>query len=265
MAAVKHVDVLIVGSGPAGSSTALHLLRIDPTWAARIAVVDKAVHPREKLCGGGVTQLGERVLTGLGLNFEPAHVPVREVRLRLGPATFAVRDDPVLRVVRRDRFDQWLVQQAERQGIEVRQGQAVTAITPWPDYAEVRTEQVTFHAHSLVAADGSRSFVRRKLNWTGQSRMARLLEVLTPEVAERCFEFREGVAIFDFSPMAVGLQGYYWDLFLSFLKSLLVGQNRILMLLVLLEFVSDPCVCNRFPTFLLPIGCFWPRHCLRPL
>jgi flavin-dependent dehydrogenase len=104
-----------------------------------------------------------------------------------------------------------LVQQAERQGIEVRQGAAVTAVTPRPDYVEVLTEQVTFHAHTLVAADGSRSFVRRKLNWTGQSRMARLLEVLTPEVAERCFEFRDGVAIFDFSPMAVGLQGYYWD------------------------------------------------------
>ena len=160
MAAVKHVDVLIAGSGPAGSSTALHLLRIDPAWAERIVIVDKAVHPREKLCGGGVTQLGERVLTGLGLDFEPAHVPVREVRLRLGPATYAVRDDPVLRVVRRDRFDRWLVQQAERQGIEVRQGEAVTAVTPRPDYVEVITEQATFQAQTLVVADGSRSFVR---------------------------------------------------------------------------------------------------------
>ena len=66
MAVVKQVDVLIVGAGPAGASTALHLLKIDPAWAERLVVVDKAVHPREKLCGGGVTQLGEQVLTGLG-------------------------------------------------------------------------------------------------------------------------------------------------------------------------------------------------------
>ena len=84
MAAVKQVDVLIVGSGPAGSSTALHLLKIDPAWAERIVVVDKAIPPREKLWGGGVTQLGERGLTGLGLDFEPAHVPVREVRASVG-------------------------------------------------------------------------------------------------------------------------------------------------------------------------------------
>jgi len=211
MAAVKQVDVLIVGSGPAGASTALHLLKIDPAWAGRITVVDKAVHPREKLCGGGVTQLGERVLTSLGLTFEPPHLPVREVWLRFGRATFAVRDDPVFRVVRREKFDQWLVQQAERRGVEVRQGEAVTAITPRPDFVELVTERATFQAQTLVAADGSRSFVRRKLDWSGQTHMARLLEVLTPEQAEQRFEFREGVAIFDFSPMAAGLQGYYWD------------------------------------------------------
>ncbi|GAG04425.1 unnamed protein product, partial [marine sediment metagenome] len=52
MEAVEHVDVLIVGSGPAGTSTALHLVRQDPDWAWKIVVIDKAVHPREKLCGG---------------------------------------------------------------------------------------------------------------------------------------------------------------------------------------------------------------------
>jgi flavin-dependent dehydrogenase len=55
MKQVEYVDTLIVGSGPAGSSTALHLVQKDPAWAERILVVDKAVHPREKLCGGGIT------------------------------------------------------------------------------------------------------------------------------------------------------------------------------------------------------------------
>lgn len=219
MAAIKPVDVLIAGSGPAGVSTALHLVQIDPAWAGRITLVDKAVHPREKLCGGGVTQLGEQVLAGLGLQFEPPHLPVREVWLRFGEATFALRDNPVFRVVRRDSFDQWLAQQSERQGVELRQGEAVTAITPRADYVEVVTERATFQARTLVAADGSHSFVRRKLDWSGQTRMARLLEVLTPEQAEQRFEFREGVAIFDFSPMAAGLQGYYWDF-----PSLVEGQ-----------------------------------------
>jgi len=52
---IERVDVLIVGSGPSGASTALHLARRDPAWAGRVVIVEQAVHPREKLCGGGVT------------------------------------------------------------------------------------------------------------------------------------------------------------------------------------------------------------------
>ncbi len=219
MTEAKQIDVLIAGSGPAGISTALHLLQIDPTWAERAVVVDKAVHPREKLCGGGVTQLGEAVLAKLGLSVEIPHVPVREVRLMLQDSAFALRDDPVFRVVRRDEFDHWLVGQAQRQGITVRQGEAVTDIIPQAGYLEVVTERTTIHAQVVVAADGSRSFIRRKLKWDDQARLARLLEVLTPEVAEQRPEFLEGVAIFDFSPMLAGLQGYYWDF-----PSLVKGQ-----------------------------------------
>jgi hypothetical protein len=38
--------VAIVGAGPAGLSTALHLLQIDPSWAERMLVLEKAAHPR---------------------------------------------------------------------------------------------------------------------------------------------------------------------------------------------------------------------------
>jgi flavin-dependent dehydrogenase len=96
-------------------------------------------------------------------------------------------------------------------GVTVRQGEAVKAITPYDDYVEVITEKETFHARVLVAADGSRSFVRRALKWDDDSRVARLLEVLTPENDRVQPEFRDGIAIFDFTRMPDGLQGYYWD------------------------------------------------------
>jgi cation diffusion facilitator CzcD-associated flavoprotein CzcO len=47
MASVENTDVLIIGTGPSGSSTGLHLLQQDPAWAKRIIMVDKAVHPSE--------------------------------------------------------------------------------------------------------------------------------------------------------------------------------------------------------------------------
>ena len=219
MIRVEAVDVLIVGSGPAGMSTALHLVQTDSAWAERVVVVDKAVHPREKLCGGGVTRLGADVLAGLDLSFDTPYVPVREVRLIYQDIAFAVRDDPVFRVVRRDEFDYHLVRQAQERGVTVRQGEAVQAVRPHSDYIEVVTDQAIYRARTVVAADGSRSFIRQKLKWHDGPQMARLLEVLTPEMAEQHPAFSDGVAVFDFSPMSAGLQGYYWDF-----PSLIKGQ-----------------------------------------
>lgn len=208
---MEQIDVLIVGSGPAGMSTALHLVQADPTWASRVVIVDKAVHPRDKLCGGGVTQLGEAVLARLGLSVEIPHVPVREVRLLYQDLAFAIYDQPVFRVVRRAEFDHWLVRCGQQAGLTVRQGEAVKEIKPGPDFIRITTDQEMYQAQVVVAADGSRSLVRQKLNWENSSaRVARLLEVLTPEESDLA-EFRDGVAAFDFSPMAAGVQGYYWD------------------------------------------------------
>jgi geranylgeranyl reductase family protein len=214
---IETIDVLIIGSGPSGVSTALHLVKLNPAWAGRVVIVDKAVHPREKLCGGGLTHLAQNILADLGLILEPRHFDVKEARLNYRGKTYSFFGNPVFRVVRRDEFDHWLVKKAEERGVRVRQGEAVKEITPREAYVEVVTERTTFHAQVLVAADGSRSFVRRKLKWDDDSRVARLVEVLTPEDPAASPEFRDAVAVFDFTPMDNGLQGYYWD-FPSYVK-----------------------------------------------
>lgn len=211
MSSIDQVDILIVGSGPSGTSTALHLIQQDPAWAQRMVIVDKAVHPREKLCGGGITHIGQNILARLGLAIEPRNFEVREVRLVYQDKAYSFYANPVFRIVRRDEFDHWLVQKAEAHGVQVRQGEAVQEITPHDDYVEVITEKTTFHARVVVGADGSRSFVRRALKWDDESRVARLLEVLTAENPHVQPEFRDGVAVFDFTRMTDGLQGYYWD------------------------------------------------------
>jgi len=208
---IEQVDVLIIGCGPAGASTALHLVRYDPAWAGRIVMVDQAIHPREKLCGGGVTHIGHNILARLGLRFEPPHLKIREVCLVYRGRSVSLRGAPVLRIVRRDEFDHWLIRIAERLGVCVRQGDAqrVVQVRQVDKYVEVATPRGVFHARIVVAADGARSFVRRALKWEGESHVARLLEVLTPETRQAP-EFREGVAEFDFTPMGNGLQGYTW-------------------------------------------------------
>jgi geranylgeranyl reductase family protein len=217
MSRIEKVDVLIVGSGPAGTSTALHLLQRDAGWAGRIVILDKAVHPREKLCGGGITHLGQNILIRLGLKLEPSSFDVREARLMYEDRSYSFLGNPVFRIVRRDEFDHWLVKTAEKQGAQVYQGEGATKIAIHADHVEVATEQRIFHAKVLVAADGSRSFVRRALKWPSESRVARLLEILTPEEEQTQSEFRDAVAVFDFTHTFDGLQGYYWD-FPSYVK-----------------------------------------------
>ncbi len=217
-ATVREVDVLIAGAGPAGMSTALHLCQADPSWASRILVADKAVFPRSKLCGGGVTQPGADILTGLGLEFEPAHIAIDEIRFIYGQVAYALRGAPAFRVVRRDEFDHWLLQQGERRGVEVRQGEAITGVIERPGGIEVHSQQGVYRARVLVAADGSNGVVRHSLRWDDGGRKARLLEVLTPESSDHP-AFRKGVAVFDFTPLQQGLQGYYWDF-----PSLVAGQ-----------------------------------------
>jgi len=212
MAEVEKIDILIVGTGPSGTSTALHLIKSNPAWAKRIVMVDKAVHPREKLCGGGITHLGQNILARLGLEIEPYTFEVQEVRLVYQDKGYSFFGNPVFRIVRRDEFDHWLVKTCEQLGVTVHQGEAVKMITPRDDYVEVVTEKRAFHAKVLVGADGSKSFVRRALKWQDSTQIARLLEILTPENAAVTPEFREKVAVFDFTHMTgSGLQGYYWD------------------------------------------------------
>lgn len=56
-------DVIVVGAGPAGSSTAFHLAKRD----VRVLLLDKAAFPRDKICGDGIAPRAVRTLYKMGL------------------------------------------------------------------------------------------------------------------------------------------------------------------------------------------------------
>jgi len=203
-------DVVVVGAGPAGTSTALNLVKTDRSWGSRVLLLDRARFPRPKLCGGAVTHLGETVLRRMGLSFVPKHVAVREVRLVYEGRSCTFRGDPVLRITRRDEFDAWLVREAEAAGVEVRQGEALMALEQRDDCVELTTSRGVLRARVVVAADGSNSTVRRLLDLRDGAHVARLLEVLTPE-APHTPAFRDGVAVFEYGRVGTSLAGYTWD------------------------------------------------------
>jgi|GEM_PF-129947 len=203
-------DVVVVGAGPAGTSTALNLARADRSWASRVLLLDRAQFPRPKLCGGAVTHLGEKVLRRMGLDFVPPHVAVREVRLVYDGQACTFRGDPVLRVTRREVFDAWLVREAEAAGVTVRQGESLVALEQREDFVELTTSRGVLRTRVVVAADGSNSTVRRLLDLRDAAHVARLLEVLTPASAQAP-AFRDGVAVFEYGRVGTSLAGYVWD------------------------------------------------------
>lgn len=210
---MQEVDLLIIGGGPAGLSTALHLLKQDAGWAGRMVVIEKTTHPRPKLCAGGVTRIGLDTLRDLGLQL-PLPIPgveIEEARIIYKDSTISVRSQLIFMVYNRIEFDAFLSQYARQQGVGIHENEAVQGISIKPQGVEVTTSQNVYRAEVVVGADGSKGITRKLIKEFGsKSRVARVLEMLFPAQGSEA-PFAEAFATFNFTSSQQDLQGYYWE------------------------------------------------------
>ena len=206
-------DVLIIGGGPSGLSTALHLVRLAPELVPGTLVLEKAHYPRPKLCAGGLVADAELILRRLGLDVdEVPHVDARAAHLDFAGKglTVSLPNAHALRIVRRDEFDNWLAMKAREAGIHIREGVTVRKVAATPDYASVETDAGMFRARIVVGADGSNGVTRRSILPDAPVHTARVLEVVAP-AAPSAPVHEPDHAYFDFFPVPDGIAGYTWD------------------------------------------------------
>lgn len=202
-------DLVIVGAGPAGLSTALFLHQIDPGWADRTLVLEKATHPRPKLCAGGITRFGLRLLDELGLQFAVPHIPISSALLEFEGKRALVEGDPIFVVTERPAFDAWLADRARARSLRLVEGIRVRDLAWEEGRMIVETEQGVVRARVVVCAEGSKGKLRHRIASRRRSVVARTLELVIP-VAREHAQFSERQARFIFDETTSRLQGYTW-------------------------------------------------------
>jgi flavin-dependent dehydrogenase len=177
-------------------------------------VLEKAQHPRPKLCGGGLTYFGLRMLKRLGfsLPLPVPHVAINDLHFRYQHRDFSAHGVPLVEVYQRSVLDEYLIIQARQRGVLVRENERVLKVQPQADGVWVETDHGAYLAQVVVGADGSKGVTRRLVSKEGgATRTARTLEVFQP------VENWEGgphspQVIFDFTPGQADLQGYFWQI-----------------------------------------------------
>jgi geranylgeranyl reductase family protein len=206
------LDVVIVGSGPAGSLCAYTLSR----WGYKVALIEKSEHPRHKPCGGGVSRAA--------LSLLPFKVPkaliegqVKGFRI-VDPGfnlhEFASAEAAGIMVVRKY-FDEFLAKKAADAGARLTQNTYVKGISdPSGGRRFIRLSNGAItSARFIVGADGANSSVARltgiRTKW-GSEELG---------IAQHCFAEVEGQSVSAFMGGSDGIlelhfselpMGYGW-------------------------------------------------------
>lgn len=164
MSASSHYDALVVGAGPAGACAARTLA----AGGARVLMLDKAVPPRYKTCGGGVVR---RVLDTLPFDLEQVvEARCRHVELNMAPELrFCFRDTrPLLAMTMRARLDALLTEEAVQAGAELRAPCHFRGLTEHSTGLRVETTDGPVGTRLVIGCDGVNSSVARAAGWKDQ-------------------------------------------------------------------------------------------------
>ena len=192
---MRHVETIIVGGGPAGSTCAWQLNQLQHDTL----ILDKAVFPRPKLCAGWIT---EKVLQDLQFTQDDYPHPILklDIRSHIKGVPFALHGIPTPGAnysIRRLEFDDWLL---KRSGVEIVEHTIKSVRTEAGKY--IIDEKFT--CRNLVGAGGTACPVRRVMFPKNRRKFRQIVTL------EREFEYpgRDNTCHLYF--MRYGAKAYAW-------------------------------------------------------
>jgi len=178
---LRKFDVAIVGAGPAGSSAAITLAQ----QGLDVALIDRAVFPRDKLCGDFLNPISWPVLDELAVSeavLARPHAKIAKFRITAADGTEASTPLPVHGEcsfglgLRRIHLDHVLLERAKAAGAKVYEGSKAAGLEresgAWRITTDHDGSRRTVRAKCLVGADGRNSWVARQLGVTSPQTLA---------------------------------------------------------------------------------------------
>lgn len=157
-------DVIVIGAGPAGALAAYTLA----DRGINTLIIEKALLPRYKTCGGGLVERALQFIPfGIDDVIETKCFTAEMYDHKAGLHFSVTKDKPIISMVMRKDFDNYLTGKALEKGASLIHNCEVKAIMLNKNNCEVITPREKFTCRFIVGADGANGITARSAGVTG--------------------------------------------------------------------------------------------------